>query len=599
MPPARPRASRAAGCLLAAIALSALVVLVLVSITGGFTIHAGPFRFSAHGWRGPLLVAFAAFGTAALSARAAFLDALSAAWQFIDEHAAAGAILLAAAAAGTGIAHGTYSASSSDASGYVSEARLLATARLAADEPLAREVAWPNATWAFAPLGYRPGSDAGELVPTYPAGLPLVMAPVRLLAGELAAYLVVPLLGAVAVFATYRVGARLHSRTAGLAAALLLATSPIVLFQIVQPMSDVPVTAWWTLAILFALSPFPNGPLASGATAGIAVLTRPNLLPLALVVVLAVMNFPRGRHQRRLRRDRLIGFAAGIIPAAGAQFLMQWRLYGSPLASGYGAASDLYALSNIAPNAAGYAQRMLHGEAPALLLAAAALVVLASRRGRRVDAPPLKRPFVLATIALAIVVASYLPYGVFAEWSYLRFLLPAFPLLFVVIGGLFATALLRLPAPTRATAFLCALVAVASVNVIRARQEQAFSMRRYESRYSLAGRYLASSLPSNSVVVTSQHSGSARYYANRPILRWDQLDVDLDRAIAALRAIGQHPVLLVEDWELPELAKRHPGSANARLDWRARAEFGEETRVFLYDPTDRDSARTWRADRVK
>ena len=494
----------------------------------------------------------------------------------------------------------------------MSEARLLATARLAADEPLAREVAWPNATWAFAPLGYRPGSDPGELVPTYPAGLPLVMAPARLLAGELAAYLVVPLLGAVAVFATYRLGARLHSRTAGLAAALLLATSPIVLFQIVQPMSDVAVTAWWTLALLFALSPLPNGPLAAGATAGVAVLTRPNLLPLAAVVALAVMNLPRLRREdddaasarqaptveRRLRPDRLIGFAAGIIPALGAQLLVQWELYGSPLASGYGAASDLYALSNIAPNAAGYAQRMLRGEAPALLLAAAALVVLAVSRGRSVDTPLLKRPFVLAAIALAIVVASYLPYGVFAEWSYLRFLLPAFPLIFVVIGGLFATALLRLPGPTRATVFLCTLAAVASVNVIRARQEQAFNMRRYESRYSLAGRYLASSLPSNSVVVTSQHSGSARYYANRPVLRWDQLDVDLDLAVAALRAIGRQPVLLVEDWELPELAKKYPGSANARPDWRARAEFGEETRVFLYDLADRDAARTWRADRV-
>jgi len=598
-PPDQRRGRPATGRLLAAIALAAFVVLVIVSITGGFTIRAGPLHFSAHGWRTPLLVALAAFGAVGLSGRAALTDAFSAAWPWIDDHAAACALVLAAAAAGVGVAHGTYSASSSDASGYISEARLIASARLADDEPLAREVAWPNATWAFAPLGYRPGSDAGELVPTYPAGLPLAIAPVRLLGGELAAYLVVPLLGAVAVFATYGAGARLHSRSAGLAAALLLATSPIVLFQVVQPMSDVAVTAWWTLALLFALSPLPNGPLAAGATAGLAVLTRPNLLPLVAVVALAVMNFPRGRHERRLRRGRLIGFAAGIIPAVGAQLLMQWRLYGSPLASGYGTASDLYALSNIAPNAVGYAQRMLLGEAPALLLAAAALVVLASRRGRSVDAPPLKGPLILATIAFAIVVASYLPYGVFAQWSYLRFLLPAFPLLFVLIGALFAAALLRLPLPIRAAVFLGALAAAASVNVDRARQEQAFNMRRYESRYSLAGRYLASSLPAGTVVVTGQQSGSARYYANLPILRWDQLDVDFDLALAALRAIGRHPVLLVEDWELPQLARKYPRSANARLDWRPRAEFGEETRVFLYDPDDRSPARTWRADRVK
>jgi hypothetical protein len=588
------------------------VVLVIVGITGGFTIHAGPLRFSAHGWRTPLLVALAALGAMAFSGRDALAGAFAAAWTCIDDHAAACAVVLAAVAAGVGVAHGTYSASSSDASGYVSESRLIASARLASDEPLARAVAWPNATWAFAPLGYRPGSDAGELVPTYPAGLPLVMAPVRLLGGELAPYLVVPFLGAVAVFVAYRVGARLHSRPAGLTAALLLATSPIFLFQIVQPMSDVAVTAWWTLALLFALSALPNGPLAAGATAGLAVLTRPNLLPFAAVVALAVMNFPRLRRpayeaaamgaapvvERRVRPDRLVGFAAGILPAVGAQFLMQWRLYGSPLASGYGAASDLYGLANIAPNVAAYAQRMLHGEVAALTLAAAAIAVLAVTRGGAGAAPPLTQPFVLATIAFAIVAASYVPYGVFAEWSYLRFLLPAFPLLFVLVGALVADALMRLPLPVRAAVFLCALAAAASVNVVRARQEQAFSMRRYESRYSLAGRYLASSLAANTVVVTSQHSGSARYYANLPVLRWDQLDVAFDLAIAALRAIGHHPVLLVEDWETARLAAKYPRSAIARLDWRPRAEFGEETRVFLYDPDDRGSGRTWRADRV-
>ena len=117
-------------------------------------------------------------------------------------------------------------------------------------------------------------------------------------------------------------------------------------------------------------------------------------------------------------------------------------------------------------------------------------------------------------------------------------------------------------------AFLCALAVVASANVLRAQQEQAFNLHRYESRYRLAGRYLDAALPPDAVVVTVQESGSARYYTKVPILRWDLLDVDLDTALAALRAIGRHPVLLVEDWEAPELAKKFPHSANARLDWR-------------------------------
>jgi len=591
--------------LLVAVATTALVILVIVTITGGFLIHLGPLRLSAHSWRAPLLIAVAAVAVAMRYGRSAVAEAADASWSFVDDHAAVLAVVLAAATAGIGIGYGTYSASSSDASGYVSEAALIASARLTTDEPLARTVAWPNATWTFSPLGYRPGVAPGELVPTYPAGLPLVMTPFRLLGGELAAYFVVPLLGAVAVLATYYVGARLHSRYAGLAAAVLVATSPILLFQIVQPMSDVPATAWWALAMVFALLPVPSAPLAAGGAAGLAILTRPNLLPLAIVIALAT-NGKRSERPERIERpegferswDPLLGFVAGITPAVGALLLMQWRLFASPLASGYGAVSDLYSLANIAPNLAGYSRRLVEGEMPALVtLIAAAVVLIVTQRTS--GTPYLRRAVALPTVAFVIVGLSYVPYGVFAEWSYLRFLLPAFPLVFVAIGGLLTSALMRLPAPIRAPLLLCTLAAVGSFNVVRAEHEQAFNMRRYESRYRLAGRYLDAALPPRAVIVAVQESGSARYYTSRPVLRWDWLDADLDTAIAVLRARGWHPVFAIEDWERPDLMRKHPASANARLDWRPRAEFGDEIRVFLYDPLDRINPPRWNADRVR
>jgi hypothetical protein len=123
-------------------------------------------------------------------------------------------------------------------------------------------------------------------------------------------------------------------------------------------------------------------------------------------------------------------------------------------------------------------------------------------------------------------------------------------------------------------------------------------MQRYESRYRLAGLYLASAAPANAVIVTSQESGSARYYTRLPVVRWDQLGVDLDTALAALRAMRRYPVLLVEDWEAPQIANKYPSSVSARLDWPARSEFGDETRVFLFDPVDRGVPRPWSADRV-
>jgi len=603
----RRSAKRDVGRLLVASGTSALLLLVIVIITGGFTIRAGPLYFAAHNWRGPLLVALVTFAAAASLGRSAFTEAAESTWRFVDDHALLLAIVIAAATAGAGVACGTYSASSSDASGYISEARLLSAAQIATDEPLAREVAWPNATWAFAPLGYRPGSEIGDLVPTYPAGLPLAIAPVRLAAGELAAYLVVPVLGAIAVLCTYGLGARLHSRPAGVAAAALLATSPVFLFQLVQPMSDVAVTAWWALAFLFALLPLPAAALAAGAAAGLAVLTRPNLVPLAALVVFAAINGPRLRRtpddaasarQGRLRPERILAFAAGITPALGALALMQWRLYGTPFTSGYGPAGELFAIANIAPNVEAYSARILHGEGAALGVAAFALVLLIARRARVERSQPLTRVLTLATLAAAVVVASYLPYGTFAEWSYLRFFLPAFPLLFALIGALLVTASLRLPPAIRGIVFAVTIALAGSLNVVRAEQEQAFNLRRYESRYRIAGRYLASALPREAVIIAVQESGSARYYVDVPILRWDLLDVDFDTALAALRAIGRHPVLLVEDWEAPDLRRKFPSSANAQLDWPARAEFGDETRVRLFDPIDRGTARGWPADRV-
>jgi hypothetical protein len=127
-----------------------------------------------------------------------------------------------------------------------------------------------------------------------------------------------------------------------------------------------------------------------------------------------------------------------------------------------------------------------------------------------------------------------------------------------------------------------------SFNVTHAAQQSVYALRDYESRYRTMGRYLAASLPAETVIVTSQESGSAHYYTGLTIVRWDLLAVDLDAAIARLRALGRHPVLVVEDWERPALRERFPG-ALASLDWPPRAEAGRTTRVGLWDPADRDA----------
>jgi hypothetical protein len=588
----RPAGVRVSSILIL-VGTGALLVLLIVLITGGFVIDAGPLHFSSRRWPTPLALAAAAWLAAVLvGGRRGAADAMVELGEQLERRSAALAGVIAMAAVGVGIGLGTYAASGADAAGYVSQAQLLAAARVSSDEPLARLLQWTNVEWVFSPLGYRPGPAPGEIVPTYPPGLPLTMAAARAVGGEWAVFFVVPLLGGLAVFLTYLLGVRLHSRRAGLIAAALMATSPIFLFQLVQPMSDVPALAWWMAALFLALSSELGAPMAAGAAAGFALLARPNLLPLVAPLALFACGRPRALGvQAPQPVRRLLAFAAGLVPAAGALGLLQWRLYGNPLASGHGAFSDFFALANTWPNIRGYSVWLLRGEAPVICLAIASVVIILTAR-RHVRGPldaGLAAPAATAALLGAVVLLCYLPYVVFRDWFYLRFLLPAFPVAFVLAGALAARASAALPRPAQGLALLLAVTAVASTNIVLAGHEQAFNLRDFDARYVRAGRYADAVLPREAVIFAVQESGSARYYA-RPIVRWDLLPVDLETAVATLTAMHRRPVFLIEEWEMADLRKRFPESRIARLDWPPRADIGTHANihVFLFDPADRD-----------
>jgi len=571
-----------------ALGVCSVLVFIVVLVTGGFVIEIGFLRLSAQRWSRPLTFALAAWIAAAcLGRRRGLADGLAAIAPWFDRHAVAAAIVVSAAAAGTGIAFGTYSAAASDAAAYVSQAELFASGRLFRDEPLARQVDWPDAGWAFSTLGYRPGVDPGTVVPTYPPGLPLVMAVARV-GGEWGPFVVVPLFGALAVFCSYALGARLHSRVAGLIAATLLATSPVFLFQLVQPMSDVAATGLWALALLLAMSSRPRDTIAAGMAAGCALTIRPNLLPLALVVTIIAAGWLRDRDtSRRVVMRALRNLTFGAIPAIVVLLLLQSRFYGSPLASGHGSFSDFFSLSSVWPNVRDYLSRLIHGESPALCLAGLSgfMLIVGRRRGGHTSG--LAHAAGMAAAVFAALLVCYLPYLVFPDWSYLRYFLPALPVGFVLVGTLMCDACATLPPSARGLTLLVALTIACSVNTQVAKTEQAFNLRRYEARYRTVGHYLDAVLPSSAVVITEQESASVHHYTHRSVLRWDLLRIDLDEAVSTLEALGRSPVLLVEDWEGQSLRARFPASRLASLDWQPRADIGSDTRVRLFDPGDR------------
>jgi Dolichyl-phosphate-mannose-protein mannosyltransferase len=573
--------------LLVAAGMTAFSIALVVSIAGGFNIDVGPLHFSAHRVLPPLIAGIGAHALAAAIERGRVRRTLEAVYSRIDTHALAIAIVLAAAHAGIGVSFGTYSASAADGAGYVSQAELLAQRRITFNEPLILQAPWPEAAWTFAPLGYRPGPQGDEIVPTYPPGLPLAMVVAATVAGEAGPFLVAPLFGAVCVFATCLLGARLHGRICGVVAAALMTTSPIWLFQIVQPMSDVPAATLWTIALLAATS---RATIVAGLASSAAILMRPNLFLLGASVLVVLLYSRKSARQSgpRAHAATLAAFAAAATIGPLLIAAVQWRLYGNPLLSGHGTLSDLFAIGNIPTNVRDYAVRIVVGETPAIAASIVALILLVVMRRRAMpEAPSLAKPFGLLLVVAVPLLVCYLPYGVFPDWSYLRFLMPVFPAAFIAVGALVANASLHIPGSARGPCLVLTLVACCSADVAIARRYAAFDMHRYESRYRTAGRYLAEVLPRDAVIVTSQESASAHYYTRLPILRWDFL-ADLDAAVQTLIAAGRHPVLLVEDWEEPVLRARFPQSALARLDWNSRALFGTTTRVRVLDPADRD-----------
>ena len=144
---------------------------------------------------------------------------------------------------------------------------------------------WPGAPLTWAPLGYRPSPNRPRRDrAALRAGATAADGDVPVDRRLLRAFLVVPLCGALTVFLTYELGRRVFGRPGiALWGAALVATSPVFLYQLMNAMSDVPVTAAWTLALVLAIA---RRPLTAGLAMSAAIAIRPNLAPLAALLCL-------------------------------------------------------------------------------------------------------------------------------------------------------------------------------------------------------------------------------------------------------------------------------------------------------------------------
>lgn len=543
-------------------AIAALFVFglaIFIAINGRFDITiAGRHRAIRRVTPVSLLAWLLAFGTAAAVGRAARDRLLERVQRGLDRQGAAIAAILAVAVAAIGVAFGAFTAAGADPYGYVSQSLLWAHGTPIQSLPLLARDA-PVEPWAFCPLGYRPGVAAGTMVPTYAPGLPLQMAALVTLAGQSGAYLVVPLMAGVVVWSTYKLARRLTSAGPALLTAACVFCSPVFLFQMMQPMSDVPVTGWWLLAIALGTIGSKPSAIGAGLAASAAIVTRPNIVP----VVVPVAAFVALANENARRATRVLLFAGACVPGILVVAALNRLFYGSALASGYGSLGSIYQGGEAAANAWQYVVWLWQTHSIYVFIPCV-LPVLALRGNAR---PGAALRFCWCALAfMAVLLACYVLYLRFDHWTYLRFLLPGIPLLMIAAAVILADLLTGVGRTARVAVFslIAALVPFAYVHT--ASKGDSFALKAgFRHVFEDAAIFAATTLPPNAVFISVVESGSLRHYARRLTLRFDLIRRDqADPLIAYLKSRGLLPYAALERGEVAEFRQRFDGTAMGR-----------------------------------
>ena len=476
------------------------------------------------------------------------------------------AVTAALALSAFAVVRGTWAVGGSDSSCYGLMAKAFASGHL---QPLTSltDAPWPNVPVTLAPGGFRPGATPAAPIPICAPGFSVVMTPFAWLLGVDGIFWVTPLAAAMLVLSAAAIAADLGGGLAGATAAILVAASPIVLFQSVQPMNDIVTAALWIAAFAVLARP-----ALSGALVGVAVLVRPNLAPLAVVAGAGAMLHHRAG---RSAWSSLAIMVAASIPGVLTMALLNRALYGAVLSTGYAPAASLFSTAHVVPNLSNYGRALFETQhvVPALALAAP-LVLRGARRWQAV---------VLLVFA-AGVAAIYALYEPFPEWWYLRFLIPAIVITLILASVVAAQLLSRLS--------MTGLMPIAAVLIglwclRQAGQRQVLQLQQLEGRYRTIARAVHDRLPDNAVLITEWESGSIRFHAGREVVLWESFDPAwLDRGVSWLRARGYQPYLLFERREERAFRERFQANSDTgRLDWPPRLDLDRQVRI--YDPADR------------
>ena len=286
-----------------------------------------------------------------------------------------------------------------------------------------------------------------------------------------------------------------------------------------------------------------------------------------------------------------LAFSAALLPGAVAVGIINAHLYGSPLSSGYGDVSGLFALSRAPTNLRLYLRWFAEVHTPFALCGLVAILIPLRRlwpdvRDRGVFLVMV--PFVLGIWGI------YCAWLVFEHWGFSRFLLPSWPFIMLGVGSV-AVAAYRFPSRDIRALVVVLVIALAYVQLDFARARETFGARDGRRRFVAVARLVQRLTEPNSVILSLDYSGAIRYYGGRMTMMYGAIPGDsLDTIVTWLKAHGVRAYLAVADWEFEEIKGRFAGSACLRaLDGPPVAVYEKPGKTLLFDLTEPD--RTGRA----
>ena len=535
---------------------------------GGVTIRTGALVIRSNDVTRPFVLFLVAFGVwCALAGREGLVTVSSslARQVWVPRRLA---LALSVAVIAIAAAYGSRVVGGADSYGYASEAELLLSGHMTRDLPALPAVPWPGGAHQFIPLGYIPIPDKPMMAPRYPLGFPLILAGLKAGFGQCAMFLAVPLLAGATVLLTFLIGRELTSEWTALGAALLVAVSPAFLYQSVQPMSDVPAAAAFTAACYGALRRGWRAALLGGLAASVAILIRPNLAP--FVGLLGLWFIYEARPLWRLDATRLVRLTAFALTAAIGPIAIaavNHHIFGSSVQTGYGDLSVFFSMAHVLENARLYVWWTVQSQTPLPLIAFLTLLTPAAALW------PMARDRAVVVLFGVIVVGIWVEYFffiTFGVWWFLRFLLPALPLMMIGAAQAFWWLARRMPSAI----VLTAGAAVCGYCVWFASNNFVFSLWSMQRAFYTVAQGVRRNAEHRGVIYTNEESGSLRYYSGLVTFNYLELQpADFDASVDFFAGHGAHPYLLAEDWEMDQF--------QASASKRVSSALGRQP-VFIY-----------------